>query len=299
MKYKVQKFYNSPHRRYLLFFILVFGLYHLPHILSDFLEPILISKIRSTANSAGFELSINKSSYSFPLTFFAESVIVRNFESRTFPPVSLQNFSFVLKKSIPPLAAELNLQGYQGSTSCTITSQSKFPALPYQYSCIISSLSLESHPSLFALGVKGRVSGSIDGVLHQNPDLNKASFSLVLESGSIDPEKMIFSSVIKVPPFDSIEIEVRGSISGSEIRINEGLILTSYGKVSSFEGNMVLRGEVLSEYQAKGTLQLNQDGLKTIAPWLSLLAPDHNFRRSNSNFSITSIQGQAQIHFGN
>jgi hypothetical protein len=299
MKSIVKKLSNSPHRRYLLFFIMVFGLYHIPNIVSGLIEPILVSKIQSSAESAGFELSIHHASYSLPLSLFADTVVIRDIKSGTLPPVSLESFSFVLKKVIPPFAAEINLHGYQGSTQCTIATESRYPALPYRYSCILSSLSLESHPLLFALGTKGHISGSIDGVMHQNPDLNNATFSLTIQNGSIDPEKVLLSSIIKVPAFDSIDVEIQGSLSGREILISEGFMLTTYGKVTSITGNVLLRDGILSDYKARGTLQLNQDGVKTIAPWLSLLAPDHNFTTLSSNFNVTSIQGQPKVLFGN
>lgn len=290
---------NSSHRRYLLFFIIIFGLYHIPTMISGLVEPFIISKIRSSAQSTGFEISFARASYSLPLSFFADAIVIRDTRSRNLPPVSLESFSFVLTKVIPPFTGEINLHGYQGSIQCSVASESKYPDLPYRYSCIVSSISLTSHPLLFALGVEGIVSGSIDGVVHQNPDLNNANFSLTIQNGSIDPDKMLISSVIKVPPFDSIDMEIRGGVSGSEIHITDGFMLTTYGKVSSVGGSMVLRDGILSDYKASGTLQLNQDGVKTIAPWLSLLAPNHEFTTSTSSFNVTSILGQPKVLFGN
>lgn len=290
MKRLIASIFESPHRRYLCAFIILYLLFQSPLIISGLLRPVIINILTKSAYKSGVTLEISDSSFNFPRSLILSHVHLKS-HNRLTPPLHLDRLEITLK-SYYPIEIHLSNDLLNGNIQCDVKPNTQL-LNSLAASCILSRIDLSSYAPLYAAGIKGLLDGTFKGKFSAiDTSLNDADFSLGLSDGYFDaisrglfdnPSAPI-SRLIKLPPITDIQIQANGNIKGINLRLDSADILSSMGSVTNIKGALEMEGadkstppQLISSELAldiQGNLKLTDLGIKHIGPWLTLKSPN-------------------------
>lgn len=279
----MKKFFSAlvatPHRKYLLVFIVLFLLYNIPQLILSGSENLIRDKVFSELKKQG----ITVSSSNFRIHNFREfsfgSTIVRLPNQA---PLQVDSARVKINSFLMNTSVNFTISLYGGTIQCSLEKANFRTLFPVNTNCNFQDLVLEKYPQLYALGVKGKVSGSINGVLENTIEQAQQKISVLLVNGSIDPNASPVTAILKLPPIADIQLEANGEIYQNNFSLGSGTLLSDHGKLSSLQGLIEdISSLQVSSHNAQipplkmtlsGILDLNEQGISKLAPWIGLAA---------------------------
>jgi hypothetical protein len=152
---------------------------------------------------------------------------------------------------------------------------------------------LESYAPLFALGIKGILEGTITGTFSTRSEETDIHMSLGLTNASFDIAKTSLSAYVKIPPMKQIEAQVKTHLSNRTLIFEPSNLSSSYGNIFNAQGKIELSDTSYPiSSQINGRIELNQEGVEKIGPWLELITPGVKIDSRPSQFNLNQTNGQ-------
>ncbi|HMO17387.1 MAG TPA: hypothetical protein PKA63_04635 [Oligoflexia bacterium] len=303
----------TPHRKYLLVFVFLYLLYQSPVLLSNALKPVVVSAIISSAKTANIELRITDSELKLPRSLYLSNVNARN-NTSSIPTITIDSINIRIN-SFYPILTRVEAKFLSGIIICDISPlnlslTSISLDKPIITNCNFNGISLGSFAPLFALGISGFIDGDISSSTSINqPILNTLRFNIGISNGYFDGiQKGIFdtkqyaiSSLIKIPPVNDVQLQLKGVYEKDNINLESGNLLSSMGSFMDIQGLIPtgsfdpVNSENLTNsiiLKLNGMLTLNSTGVKYIAPWLSLNFPNKEINEEPIQLQILKMPGR-------
>lgn len=284
---------KSPHRRYLIFFIILFLLFNLPSIILNSLTPLIEKKIINEINNTGLEIKYsNLKLTSFRNINISNLIISKNGITQ----LHINDINLSIKKLIPPFAISSNLLIYDGTLNCVLLSSGMTFKHPFNLDCNLNNLNLKNHHFLFALGVEGYLSGAINGLINSNINDSNLNMNLQLNSAKFNSNKNLLTKMLKLPDIDNIDTELKSTYSNNNIEILEGTLLSSHVKITEIKG-LIGQANLNPNISLNGIIQLSTKGEDELDKWLSVLNNNTPLSQTPHKLTINGSLKNPNVRF--
>jgi hypothetical protein len=294
MKALLHLILESPHRRYLMLFIILFTLYHIPSIISSISTPYIKSVLLTRVASEGLDIQLKSFNYQFPNRMNARSVILR---PDLVPALYLDRIELAYIRMFTDPRVLIDAALYNGSISCSFESKRMIPALPLYSRCNVDHIHLESYPLAFALGVQGTISGVLEGNIDQTLSGSNTQFTITLSHGSFDTEKNQFTKLLNAGSFTSVEIFLEGNSEGDSLYITNASLSSSYGSITSVQGSISRISQATPVLSLQGKIKLTSEGKNILGSWIALLNNNKPLTSEITTLYIDGTINQPSVRF--
>ncbi len=294
MKQRLKILLESPHRRYLILFILLFSLYHIPATISSSVTPLLKNLVLNQAGRAGIDLQFSAFNFHFPYRVHMKNVLIK---SQSAPSFHLDMLDFRLKKILSGTSVQTTLNLYDGSLTCDLGSRKIIPTFPYDTQCMIENIKIDRYPLAYGLGLAGEISGVVNGMLQESIHSSRFNFNIQLGSASFNAEQNPMTKMLKLPNISSIEVQLQGDLLNDQMNIENGTIFSSHGSITSIKGVVSNITQARPAISLEGILQLSDQGKESLSTWLELLNNNRPLPQGQNRVKIEGSMPSPRLQF--
>jgi hypothetical protein len=284
-------------KKYLKFFLIAYLLFRLPSFVIPLTSDFLLNKAVNSLKNAGVHININSKEVTGLGSFKAEKIVIRS-ERGLFPEIIVDSIKTELVSFFPP-KIEIVSSSYEGELNCTFISKSISELIFKNFGnaqCIGKNFNLVSFPIIKTKNVLGRLSFELNSDISKDIWSNESKISYDISNGYFEIDKILATSLIKIPPFSKIDSTGTIILKSNLITLENIQFRSNYGFLTS-EG--VLKSnpsfKFLDMIEVKGSFNLSNEGFEALAPWTILI--NNGKQLSNKKGTFTANGKPPNIKF--